>query len=338
MAYKVTRISQDPLGYFLDHAGGNSLRVSDVILRANQDPKEVFAHLIRIATASKWSHSAIVYLTSDPEQGFNNTFLVEAKTKGINLASWRNEVVPFDEFNVGIKRPILDWYVETPYEAAHHRSEDPEDTHGIAYLRHVRGIAIGLINDLYDHKTVYELSALYAARAARRHLGAVPQVADAAVAVANMFKKWDEADTSATSMLNFICSGLVQYSFFEALRWRIMKDLDIPAHREAALSNLRNLHRIIYREDPEQVIEKYIQQVKSGQMDIHKPAPDDVMDLLKTATPADFNNSANLEWHYVIRKGVVWQVETAPVDYPPQGEDEKKVLEMIESEHFSDDR
>jgi hypothetical protein len=336
MPYRATKVADDPLGYFLQSSDeGPRLRVSDVVLRENKDPKEVFAHMIRIATGSKWSHSALLYLTSDPYKGFDNTFLVEAKTKGIHIASWRNEVVPFDQFTVGIKRPRLEWYVETPYELSHHDSSNPEDTHGIGYLRHVRGIAFDQINGLYDHKTVYELTALYIKRVAERHLKVIPQVAEAADAVANLFKKWDESETSATNILRFVCSGLVQYSFFEALRRRIMNAIDVPESRDAALSNLNNIHRVIFREDPNGIMPWYIEQVRTGKLDIHDPAPDDVLDLLKTATPADFNNSPNLEWRYVILKGVVWQIDEAPEGYKVQSEEEQDVLELLDPEHPS---
>jgi hypothetical protein len=334
MPYRATKVANDPLGYFLQKGDeGPRLRVSDVVLRENKDPKEVFAHMIRIATGSKWSHSALLYLTSDPYKGYDNTFLVEAKTKGIHIASWRNEVVPFDQFTVCIKRPRLDWYVETPYELSHHDSSNPEDTHGIGYLRHVRGIAFDQINGLYDHKTVYELTALYIKRVAERHLKVVPQVAEAADAVANLFKKWDESEASATNILRFVCSGLVQYSFFEALRRRIMNAIDVPESRDAALSNLNNIHRVIFREDPNGIIPWYIEQVRTGKLDIHDPAPDDVLDLLKTATPADFNNSPNLEWHYVILKGVVWQIDEAPEGYKVQSEEEQDILDLLDPEH-----
>ncbi len=336
MSYQAIHVDQNPLDYFLQHHDGQSaMRVADVVLRENKSHKEIFAHLIRIATASKWSHSAVLYLISDPEKGFNNTFLVEAKTKGINLVSWRNEVIPFEQFTVGIKRPRIDWYVETPYERARHDALDPEDTRGIGYLRHVRGIALDQINGLYDKKTVYELSALYVKRAAQRHLSAVPQISEAANAVANLFKKWDEHDDSASDMLRFICSGLVQYSFFEALRLRIARNWDKPEHHEAALSNLRNMHRVIYREDPEGVIPEYVRQVEAGKLDIHDQAPENVLDLLKTALPADFNNSPDLEWRYVILKGVIWRIEEAPEGYTARDKDEQEVLQLLSAEHFS---
>src|SRR5579859_6793618 len=214
MGYRAVRVSDDPLNYFLHNEGHPSLlHISDVVLRENKDPKEVFAHAIRIATGSKWSHSAICYLLSKPHMGYNNTFLVEAKTKGVHIASWRDEVVPFDQFTVGIKRINMDWYQETPEEESRRDPHDPKEVHGIEYLRHIRGIAFDQINGLYDHKTVVEVGALYARRAAKRHLSRVPQIADAADAIATLMKKWDEADTSELNDSRFVCSGLVQYSF-----------------------------------------------------------------------------------------------------------------------------
>jgi len=334
MAYRATCVSQDPLEYFLNNKEKTSyLRISDIVLRENKSPKEIFAHLIRLATNSKWSHSALFYLISDPAKGFDNTFLIEALTKGVHITSWRNEVVPYKQFTVGIKRPNLDWYTETPYEASLHNPRDPEDTHGIDYLRHVRGIAMDQFNGLFDHKTVFELGSLYIERVARRHIPAIPQVAVAADAAANLFKKWDEESSSKTNIARFVCSGLVQYSFFWALRIRIINDLAVPESREAALSNLNNLHRVIYREDPDGVIDTYIKDIKMGKLDIADDVPEDVLDLLKTATPADFNNSENLDWYYVIREGVVWKIDKAPEGYEVESKDELIVLEMLHSEH-----
>lgn len=339
MGYRAIRVSDNPLDYFLHNDGHASLlHISDIVLRENKNPKEVFAHAIRIATGSKWSHSAICFLLSNPRMGYNNTFLVEAKTKGVRIASWRDEVVPFEQFTVGIKRIKLDWYKETPEEKRQRNPRDSkEKTHGIEYLRHVRGMAFDQINGLYDHKTVYEIAALYAQRAAKRRLTSVPQVADAAGAIADLFKKWDESDEPMTDDLRFICSGLVQYSFFEALRRRIANAIDVPEYREVALHNLRNMQQVVFREDDEQLIPQYIEQVLSGKLDIHEPAPEDVLDLLKTATPADFNNSSKLEWLYVILKGIVWQIGEAPDDYQARSEDETEILQMLSPEHRSDD-
>lgn len=235
MAFRATCVSQEPLDYFLQKSDEEPhLRVSDVVLRINQSPKGVFSHLIRIATNSKWSHSALLYLLSGPSKGYHNTFLVEVLTKGLHIVSWRNEVVPYEKFTVGIKRPRLDWYMETPYESSRYEPRDPEDTHGIAYLRHVRGIAFDQLNGSYDHETVFELAALFAERISKQRLSGIPQIAEAAEGIANLLKHWDDSGLSSND-LRFMCSGLIQYSFFEALRIRIINDLAIPENHEAAI-------------------------------------------------------------------------------------------------------
>lgn len=109
----------------------------------------------------------------------------------------------------------------------------------------------------------------------------------------------------------------------------------LPEHREAGLSNLSNLHCVIYREDPQGLIPRYIERVQSGVLDIRDKVPEDVLDLLKTATPADFNNSPNLKWRYIILKGAVWRIEEAAVDYAPTSPEESEVLAMLQTEHRS---
>ena len=328
MIYRAIHRADEPLNYFLQQSDeGPHMRVADIILRASQDAKKIFSRLIRIATNSHWSHSALLYLLNDPLQGFDNIFLVEAMTKGVRVASWRNEITPPERFTVGIRRLPLDWYAESPREVSKRDENDVDDVHGIAYLRHVRGLALDQINELYNHNTVDELCALYLERIAKRHN--IPMVPEIAEDIANFFKTRDE------SVLRFVCSGLVQYSFFEALRRRIINDMAVPAHHESAISNLANLHRVIFHPDPEGIITNYVQQVQSGRLDIAAPVPGEVLDLLKTTIPADINNSSNLEWRYIIRRGWVWEIDQAPDGYKPQSDDEAAALALMEPEHLS---
>lgn len=330
MAFRATLVSHEPLDYFMKRYDDTSrMRISDVVLRVNKDPKKLFPHLIRLATQSQWSHSALLYLISDPYKGYENTFLVDAMTSGIRVESWRKEVVPFKRFTVGIKRPCLDWYVETPKEQAEHDRDDPEDTKGIAFLRHVRGIAFDQIDGMYDHKVVAELTARYIDRILKKRLPEESALSEGVEKVADLFKKWDESASNRQNVMRFICSGLVQYAFFEALRVQLMHDFAIPAHREAATRNLQNMTRIIFREDPEQAIPRYIQQIQSGQLHLSDQPPEDVLDLLKTATPADFGLSDNLAWRYIILKGVVWQIDRVSDDYQPASKAESEVLALL---------
>jgi hypothetical protein len=63
MGYRPVCVAGDPLDYFLKENEENSrMRIADVIVRQNKSATELFSRLIRFATASPWSHSAIIYL------------------------------------------------------------------------------------------------------------------------------------------------------------------------------------------------------------------------------------------------------------------------------------
>ncbi len=335
MTHRATYIDRDPVDYFIerDERGASRLDVADVVLRANQDPKEIFARMIRFATRSNWSHCALVLLLSNVRRGYNNTFLIESMTRGVRMADWRKTITPYKQYTVGIGRLSLDWYAETPYEQASHTPRDPEDAHGAAYLRQVRGMALDQINSLYDHDAIFELTALYVQRIARRHLSMLPWIARLARAAANFFRQRSVAKSPPGELEQFICGGLIQYSFFEALRIRILKGLEEEEDRDAALNNLNHMQRVIFCGDSDGVVADYIRQVQLGKLDLADPVPESVLDVLKAVTPADFNNSPNLQWVYVILRGKVWEIEEASDDYRPQSAEEMEVLKLLEPEH-----
>ncbi len=78
-------------------------------------------------------------------------------------------------------------------------------------------------------------------------------------------------------------------------------------------------------------------QLRAGKLHIADPVPDEVLNLLKTTTPADFNNNDKLDWKYVVNEGVIWQIDTAPDGYEPQSQEEEAVLQLMQPEHRSKD-
>jgi hypothetical protein len=90
------------------------------------------------------------------------------------------------------------------------------------------------------------------------------------------------------------------------------------------------MHHVIFRADPDGIIADYVQQVKSGKLTPGAAVPGNVEDFLRTTTPADFSRSPNLQWHYVIRAGKVWEIfNNAPADYKAQSPDEAAVLALL---------
>lgn len=332
MVLRARRVSDSPESYFQQNSDeGPLLRVADIMLRYHRTYTHPFTDFIRLGTHSKWSHSSLIYLEPDPAQTDYRICLVDVTTKkGAFIESWSHEMAAPDKFSDGIKRPRMDWYAETPDEQAGHTAHDPENVRGIAYLQQVRDVALQQLHTKYDHKTVWELTALYIERLAHERLKVVPQIANAVAAVENLLERWDEADSSEQE-LHFICSGLVQYSFFEALRQRILHDLEIPQNREAALSNLNNMQHVVFCDDPGNDIACYIHEVQTGKRDLADAVPGNVLNVLRTATPADFNNSPKLQWRYIINKGRVWQIyeATEAQKAGPESKDEQEILALM---------
>lgn len=332
MGLRAIRVADNQEDYFRQKSdAGPFLRVADVLLRYSHGRRHIFTDFIRLATQSKWSHSALIYLEPDSSGGDEQICIVDSTPKtGTRAISWAQEIDPLRKHTEGIKQLRLDWYVETAQEVAEREASNAADMYGITYLRRVRDVALEEVHSLYDHKTIWELTALYLERMAKHRLGFVPQVAAMVGAVEKLLEKWDEASSEKHHWLQFICSGVIQYSFFEGLRQHILANLNIPANRQAALSNLNNLQHVIFCDDPDGDIARYIQEVQTGKRDLAEAVPENVLNVLRTATPADFNNSPKLQWRYIINKGYVWQIYEAPAgsEQEPESKDEQEILAL----------
>jgi hypothetical protein len=62
------------------------LKRCDVVLCSG---RSVFSRLIKWATKSVFSHAALVFLIPDKQQGFDNTFILESNSKGVDLTNLR---------------------------------------------------------------------------------------------------------------------------------------------------------------------------------------------------------------------------------------------------------
>ena len=86
---------------------GPYLQRSDVVLtRTHRDFR---SWLIRWATKGSFSHAALVFLVPHQEKGFNNSFVIESTSKGVdlaNLADYLND----RRSVVGIKRVNDGWF------------------------------------------------------------------------------------------------------------------------------------------------------------------------------------------------------------------------------------
>jgi hypothetical protein len=195
------------------------LRRGDVIL--SRSPTLV-SRLIRWATDSSFSHSALVFLTRNPQEGFENTFLLECDTRGVGLANLRDYIAgrsPAAEIAIlRIEGPGLD-----------------ED-----FFKHVRGLMLNHIKSGYDYQKIWlqTLELVFGLRlaSARLRLGGNKSMREA-VAATRTRKKANWVPPQ------FICSGFIQFGLSQAARRAqidpasvIMKDGLSPNDRHGLLA------------------------------------------------------------------------------------------------------
>lgn len=177
---------------FLKHAETLLMR-SDVIL--SRSPT-FSSWLIRLATGGYFSHAALVFLVPKPDDGFENTFVLESISSGVGLANLRDYIDrKRGHSDIVIRRLEAPWFDD--------------------FLRsQVRGLMLDHVKAKYDYGRVFRmaLSFLFGLRLgySRMSKGKSRSMPEAVMRTHRGRAKWVPPQ--------FICSGFVQYGFAEALR------------------------------------------------------------------------------------------------------------------------
>ena len=168
-----------PVTEFLN---GKYLERADIVLTSRKG--DISSSLIRWATNSSFSHSALVFTGKQFDQGISETFVIEAGTSGVDLTQLTRYVENKSNF-IAIKRLKKDWF-----------NADRQ--------ARVRGILLDKIKDTYDYWTIWRI-------AKNLWFGVQAKVTSKEKAVASYHKKaWQPPN-------EYICSGLVQIGFVQAI-------------------------------------------------------------------------------------------------------------------------
>ncbi|KAB2851676.1 MAG: hypothetical protein F9K44_00680 [Hyphomicrobiaceae bacterium] len=161
---------------------GGWLEPADIVLSRKNG--NFVSKLIRLVTKSHFSHSALVYVTPRFDPNYDNTFVIEAGTRGVDLANLARYVN--DERSVSaVLRLNKAWF--------------KDDVRG-----RVRGLVLNYIDAGYDYGIVLQILHNAWFRVKR-------SVEGHKRAVHGYTRKGRMAPTK------FICSGFVQIGFIEAV-------------------------------------------------------------------------------------------------------------------------
>jgi hypothetical protein len=255
-----------PVEDFLD---GKYLERADVVLTRRD--WDLASWMIRWSTNSPFSHAAMVFTGPQLESGFSNTFVIEAGTSGVDLTNLRDYIADKSTF-LAIKRIKKPWF------------DEPKQSR-------VRGVLLDKIKSSYDYWAIGHL--------ARTLWFGVEKTVRGEKRTVESFRERDWKPPN-----EFICSGLVQLGFLEAVM-EYIKTNQLPGsalnqvvfHKEA-LSRLPQTDEDWSYLSPEEAKAVAVTFYKQQNL------------VINSVTPEDLASSDRLEWLYFIKNGMVYKVSS----------------------------
>ncbi|MCP4781265.1 MAG: hypothetical protein GY877_11155 [Hyphomicrobium sp.] len=254
-----------PVETFLE---GNYLKRSDIVLTRRD--WDITSWVIRWATGSPFSHAALIFTGPKFESGFANTFVIEASTAGVDLTNLRDYIADKSSF-LAVKRFKKEWF------------DEPKQSR-------VRGLLIDKIKADYNFWALGHI--------ARNIWFGVERSMRGDKEAIQTFRERDWTPPN-----EYICSGLVQIGFVEAVL-EYIKSAQLPP------STLREVvfQRVAASRLPEKDDWQYLgPEASKTTANIFR---NQNFDALESVTPEDLALSNKLEWLYMIKNGLVYKADS----------------------------
>jgi hypothetical protein len=254
-----------PVETFLE---GNYLKRSDIVLTRRD--WDLTSWVIRWATGSPFSHAALIFTGPKFESGFTNTFVIEASTAGVDLTNLRDYIADKSSF-LAVKRFKKEWF------------DEPKQSR-------VRGLLLDKIKADYNFWALGHI--------ARNVWFGVERSMRGDKEAIQTFRERDWTPPN-----EYICSGLVQIGFVEAVLEYIKSDqLPPSALREVVFQ------RVAASRLPEKDDWQYLDpEASKTTANLFR---NQNFDALESVTPEDLALSDKLEWLYMIKNGLVYKADS----------------------------
>ena len=251
-----------------DFLAGNYLERSDVVLTRRD--WDLTSWAIRWATNSPFSHAALVFTGPQFESGYSNTFVIEAATSGVDLTNLRDYIADKSSF-LAIKRFKKEWF------------DEPKQSR-------VRGLLLDKIKADYNFWAIGHI--------ARNIWFGVERSMRGDEETIRTFRERDWTPPN-----EYICSGLVQIGFVEAVLEYIKSDQLPPSALKEVV-----FQRVAATRLPDEEDWQYLDEQSSKTTAVLFRNQN--FDVLESVTPEDLASSEKLVWLYMIKNGLVYRANS----------------------------
>lgn len=232
-----------------DFLGENRLRLGDILLFRRKG--SFFARGLSRLTGDYFAHAGMVFATPQTDPGFTKAFVIECSFSGVDITPFDHFIEKRSRYVVCVKRLEREWLDDR-------------------LRKTIRGHALNYIKAEYSFKTLTDLFLR-----AEAHL-LFPRRNDGRRR-AEMLERALRRDMKLPQA--FICSGFVQYAFFEGVQRALGSERDDDAHTALA--------------------ECYF----AGERRTRNLRAD-----LLSVSPQDIADSDKLNWKYLMHRGDVFDV------------------------------
>ena len=251
-----------------DFLAGNYLERSDVVLTRRD--WDLTSWAIRWATDSPFSHAALVFTGPQFESGYSNTFVIEAATSGVDLTNLRDYIADKSSL-LAIKRFKKEWF------------DEPKQSR-------VRGLLLDKIKADYNFWAIGHI-------ARNIWFGFERSVRGDEEAI----RSFRERDWTPPN--EYICSGLVQIRFVEAILEYIKSDQLPPSALKEVVFHNPAATRLPDKDDWQ-----YLDGESSKTTAVLFRNQN--FDALESVTPEDLASGNKLKWLYMIKNGLVYRANS----------------------------
>jgi hypothetical protein len=230
--------------------------------------------MVQWATASTFSHAAMLFYTPQRDRGFENHFLIESDHCGVDLSALEQYVADPAVTIAVLRIPPDKAWLTRPF------------------IRSMRGRMMETICDNYDYGTIERICG---AVARSMVFGLQSAVRGAELTLDNLRRRPHRIPKS------FICSGLVQVGYVQAF-------LEAVANGAAPPEAIRD---VVFRNS---LIDWFAPQwahyTPAGRVALVNDLVAAFIDDLRATTPGDIEASENLEWCFLLRNERAYRIRS----------------------------
>jgi hypothetical protein len=185
---------------------GGKLKRADILLAHSKG--SYWGWLIRLGTRCYWNHAFMLYMVRDPEQGYNETLIIDPRMGVIHLDNIARYFENPNRYDVAVKRLDKAWF------------QNDSTVGGLSYCQTVCDIALTEIADKSDARIIR------ISRGMLRQVRLVYRFIRRRIKYPRSSKKQLSPIAKRLIISAYGCGGFIQWTYYQAVSRKLVESQD----------------------------------------------------------------------------------------------------------------